>query len=125
MVKKKKTIRISKKVLRRIIKIAIILIIVGLVSYIVYSLIENYKLKMWEKAVIERNMYCNSTWQEYINEEVIVQMTEYNASDCKCFYENHYTMEKLASVCICSCMLYDLNGTLITDDFRPLFSAIK
>ena len=91
----------------------------------VYSLVENYRLKMWDKAVMERNKYCNSTWQDYINEEVIVQMTEYNASDCKCFYENHYTMDKLAPVCICSCKLYYLNGTLISDDFRPLFSAIK
>ncbi|MFA5333411.1 MAG: hypothetical protein WC376_02865 [Candidatus Nanoarchaeia archaeon] len=126
MVKKKKTtIRLSKKSLRKLVKVIIVLFFVLLVSYGFYLLIDSYRLKKWAETVVERNLYCNTTWQDYINEEVVLQMTEYNATDCKCFYENHYTMDKLASICICSCMLYDLNGTLITDDFRPLFSAIK
>lgn len=125
MAKKKSTIRISKKALRRIAKVVIVLLIISLISYGVYSLVDNYKMKEWAAVTEERNLYCNTTWQDYINEEVVVQMTEYNATDCKCRYENHYTMDSLASLCICSCMLYDLNGTLITDDFKPLFSAIK
>jgi hypothetical protein len=125
MVKKKSTIKISKKTLRRIAKVVIVLFIISLVSYGIYGLLEDYKMKQWAVVTEERNFYCNTTWQDYINEEVVVQMTEYNATDCKCFYENYYTMDKLSSICICSCMLYELNGTLITDNFRPLFSAIK
>jgi hypothetical protein len=123
--KKKGTIKLSKKALRKIAKIGIVLLIVLLVSYGFYLLIEEYRQRQWAHTVIERNLYCNTTWQDFINNEVVLQMTEYNATNCKCYYENQYVMEKLASVCVCSCELYYLNGTLITNDFRPLFSAIK
>jgi hypothetical protein len=123
--KKKNTIRVSKKALKKAAKIGIILVVILLISYGIFLLIEEYRQRQWAQTVIERNLYCNTTWQDYINNEVVVQMTEYNATNCRCFYENQYTMEELASVCLCSCDLYYLNGTLITNDFRPLFSAIK
>ena len=96
MVKKKKTtIRLSKKSLRKLVKVIIVLFFVLLVSYGFYLLIDSYRLKKWAETVVERNLYCNTTWQDYINEEVVLQMTEYNATDCKCFYENYYTLSNI------------------------------
>lgn len=122
---KKQVVRLSKKDLKSIVRFVIVLGVIFLVSYGIYSLLKFNSDKKWEAAFNEMNGYCNSTWQDYINGEVVNLMTEYNATNCKCFYENQYTMEQLASICLCSCELYYLNGTLITDDFRPLFSAIK
>jgi hypothetical protein len=72
------------------------------------------------ESIFQKNVYCNTTWQNYINNEVIGLMTEYNVTNCNCFYENIETINELETKCVCSCELYDLNGTLITNDFRPL-----
>ncbi|MDD2678397.1 MAG: hypothetical protein PHT91_00305 [Candidatus Nanoarchaeia archaeon] len=125
MAKKKQSIKISKKLLKKIKNTAIIILIIALISWLIYSSISSILEKQLAKTLYERNLYCNTTWQDYVNEEVVVQMTEYIAKNCRCFYENIYTMDQLASMCVCSCELYDLNGTLISNDFRPLFSAIK
>jgi len=123
--KQKDTIRISKKDLNKWAKIGATLLVLLLICYGFYSFYDFLRQKRVDEIVTARNIYCNTTWQDYINGEVVAQMTEYNATNCKCFYENIYTADQLASMCLCSCELYDLNGTLITDDFRPLFSSFQ
>ena len=123
--KKKNTIRVSKKDLKTLAQIGMTLLVLLIIGYAAYSLINFLGQSRINEVINERNLYCNTTWQDYINTEVVTQMTSYNATNCRCFYENQYTMDKLASICLCSCDLYELNGTFIMHDFRPLFSAIK
>ncbi len=121
MAKKKNTIRISKKAIR-FWRAIIILLLISAGAYLIF---DYFKQQRINQIINERNLYCNTTWQDYINEEVAPQMTQYIANNCKCVYENIYTMEELSSMCLCYCDLYELNGTFITDEFIPLFSAIK
>ena len=121
MPKEKKSIKISKKTIR-IWRTILILLIIGAISYSIFNYFKEQRIS---QIINERNHYCNTTWQDYINNEVAPQMTQYVANNCKCAYENIYTMEELSSICVCRCDLYHLNGTLITNNFTPLFSAIK
>ncbi len=121
MAKKKNVIKISKKAIK--FWQAIITIII--IGAIIFSIFNYFKQQRISQIINERNLYCNTTWQDYINNEVTPQMTQYIANNCTCVYENIYTLEELSSLCLCHCDLYELNGTFITDEFVPLFSAIK
>ena len=126
MVKKNKgVIKLSKKDLRKALQLGITLVLVLIISYWLYVFIQNYKAEQWTKVFAERDEYCNTTWKDYINAEVINQTTESIYVTKKCFYENQYVMDKLSSLCLCTFEVYDLNGTLINDNFTLLYSVFN
>ena len=117
--------KINKSKLKKIIRVSIFIILISLICYTISSSIKSYKDKRVQEEAIIRNAYCNTTWQDYINNEVVNQTTEFIVNNCKCYYENQYTLDQLESMCLCSCELYELNGTPITNEFKSLFSLIK
>lgn len=61
---------------------------------------------------------------EFINEEVL-PLTTANVTDCDCHFANVDVGTDFTSNCLCSCILYDENGTLIDADWNPLFSTLE
>ncbi|VVB75270.1 Uncharacterised protein [Candidatus Tiddalikarchaeum anstoanum] len=73
------------------------------------------------KTIYEtRNAQCVE-FTTYLNEEVLPQSTA-NVTDCSCHFEN-VNVGIADPMCLCSCKLYDQNGTLIDDDWNPMFSV--
>ena len=60
---------------------------------------------------------------DYLNDEVLPLATM-NVSDCSCHYANEDFGGEIIPNCLCSCELYDMNGTLIDDEWYLLLSTL-
>lgn len=118
-----KKIRISKSSLKSLKSWLIGILIIGAISYASYSLINDYKQSQISQIINERNEYCNTSWKDYIETEVIPQVTEYKYEVNHCYYENQFTAKELSSLCLCSFKVFYLNDSLINDDYILLYSV--
>lgn len=74
------------------------------------------------KTIYEsRNAQCLN-FTNYLETEVL-PLTTANVTDCSCTFNPVDTGTNTESMCLCSCKLYDENGTLIDEDWNPLFSV--
>jgi len=111
-----KKLKINKKKLETTFYIFLGIIIFSTVMYLVISSkIQDY--------VEQKEQECK-IFEYYLNNEVL-NLTTANISDCECHYANvKINITGMQSTCSCSCLLYDENGTLINDNFMPLFGTI-
>lgn len=81
--------------------------------------INYYKYEIYAE---EKEAECQ-TFTQYLNDEVL-PLTTSNITNCECHFSNQDVGSGITSNCLCSCKLYDENGTLIDNDFNPLISTI-
>jgi hypothetical protein len=86
------------------------------------GLVYGIRYYRYEVFVKEKEEQCQ-VFTEYLKEEVL-PLTEANVSDCNCRYAYEEVGQGVVSNCLCSCKLYDENGTLIDNDWNPLFSVV-
>ncbi|PJA22468.1 hypothetical protein COX58_02145 [archaeon CG_4_10_14_0_2_um_filter_Archaea_38_6] len=76
----------------------------------------------YEIYIKDKEEQCQ-TFTQYLNDEVLSYTTA-NVTDCNCHYANTDVGKNIVSNCLCSCKLYDENGTIIDEYWNPLFSTI-
>ena len=117
-------IRIPRKIKFRLEKKYITLSMAIIILTVVFlgsaAMIKNYKER---KQLRDKQEECAS-FTEYLNNEVLPLTQNSNVTDCSCVYSPQKISEEITGNCLCSCKLYDENGTLIDDDWNPLFSTV-
>ncbi|MBN1923230.1 MAG: hypothetical protein JW791_00540 [Nanoarchaeota archaeon] len=99
--------------------------IIGFVLFIGLTLsgvVYGIRYFRYEVYADEKEAEC-AVFTDYLNREVL-PLTEANITDCDCHYAYENVGKGIVSNCLCSCNLYDENGTLIDNDWNPLFSSI-
>lgn len=86
------------------------------------GLVYGIRYYRYEVYVKEKEAQCQ-VFTDYLKQEVL-PLTEANLTGCTCHYAYEDVGEGVVSNCLCSCRLYDENGTLIDSDWNPLFSTI-
>lgn len=86
------------------------------------GLVYGIKYYKYEVYVKDKEAQC-VVFTDYLNDEVL-PYTTVNVSDCNCHYAYEEVGEGVVSNCVCSCKLYNENGTLIDSDWNPLFSVV-
>ena len=87
----------------------------GIVYGVRYTFYQSYAEEKQEQCQV---------FTAYLNDEVL-PLTEANVTGCNCNFDpNEELGSQIDSQCLCSCVLYDANGTLIDEDWNPLFSTI-
>ncbi len=113
-----KKIRISKSTIKDY--VLLFLFIVG-ISATFFGIVYGIRYVKYKAYAEAKEKECQQ-FTIFLNKEVLPK-TNGTVRDCECHYKN-IDVGKFNVNCLCSCKLYDENGTLIDDDWNPVFTSI-